>query len=86
MIFSYVRNFAAVTLACSALTGCFEDTQIAGPVQTVDWYKAHDDDRTMVLGKCANNPGELQETPNCKNALEAEKHLTSGTLKKVDKW
>lgn len=32
----------------------------------------HDDARSTKLKECANNPGELESTPNCKNARVAE--------------
>ena len=86
MKFSCTRNFAVVVLVSFALTGCFDDTPEAGPVQTVDWYKTHNDERKATLEGCANNPGELKGTPNCENALEAEEQLSSGSLKNVDNW
>lgn len=54
MKISYVRNFAVVALVSFALTGCFDDTKETGPVQTVDWYKTHDNERqeTFVVVKC----------------------------------
>jgi hypothetical protein len=42
-----------------------------GPVQTVDWYKAHDVERKAMLERCHANPGELAMTPNCINASQA---------------
>ena len=53
-------------------------------MQTVDWYKAHDDERKMTLEMCGNNPGELQEAPNCINALQAERALSSGETFELD--
>ncbi|ARS53520.1 EexN family lipoprotein [Kushneria konosiri] len=75
---SCARNTAVVALIGLVLTGCFEDSSDTGSVQTVDWYKAHDDDRKMTLQACSNNPGELRDTPNCINALQAERALSSG--------
>lgn len=84
MNISYVRNFVVVAMVSFALTGCFDDTPETGPVQTVDWYKAHDNERQETLEKCSNNPGELQETPNCVNALQAERALSSGEPFELD--
>lgn len=81
---SYVRNFAVVALVGFALTGCFDDTPTIGPVQTVEWYKEHDDERQAILKRCVNNPGELQETPNCVNAIQAERALSSGEPFELD--
>lgn len=81
---SCARNITAIILASVALTACFEDTPETGQVQTVDWYKAHDDERKVALEKCSNNPGELQEAPNCINALQAERALSSGESFELD--
>lgn len=86
MNFSYVRNFVVVALVSFALTGCFDDTKETGPVHDVEWFKTHDDERQATLEECANNPGELKDTPNCSNALEAEKQLSSGSLHDVNNW
>nr|WP_297459450.1 EexN family lipoprotein [uncultured Halomonas sp.] len=81
---SCARNIAIVVLISVALTGCFDDTPDTGPLQTVDWFKAHDDKRKVTLETCGNNPGELQETPNCINALQAERTLSSGEPFELD--
>lgn len=82
--FSYVRNFSAVAMVSVALTGCFDDTPDTGPIQTVDWFKLHDEERKATVEKCSNNLGELQETPNCINALQAERALSSGEPFELD--
>jgi len=56
------------TLSVLLVTGCSKDA----PVQTVEWWKDHKTERTEMLYRCANNPGELGGTPNCVNAAEAE--------------
>ncbi|MDN6297529.1 MAG: EexN family lipoprotein [Halomonas sp.] len=81
---SYVRNFAVAALASFVLSGCFGDDPDTGPVQTVDWYKAHGDARKATLAKCGNNPGELHHTPNCVNAIQAERALSSGEPFELD--
>lgn len=81
---SCARNIAVVVLVSAAQSGCFDDTPDTGPVQTVDWYKAHDDERKVTLETCGNNPGELQEAPNCINALQAERALSSGEPFELD--
>ena len=54
------------------LAGCNEEET----VQTVDWYKAHETERTAMIAKCKANPGELDASPNCINAVTAANHLT----------
>ncbi|MGE0645345.1 MAG: EexN family lipoprotein [Nitrospira sp.] len=60
-----------------ALTGCTKEA--LEPVNTVEWYKAHDVEREAMLTKCLNNPGQLAETPNCVNAKEAASRLFLGS-------
>ena len=38
-----------------------------------------------MLKHCANNPGELKESPNCKNAMAAAIELSAGDIRKI-KW
>ncbi len=87
MKISCARNLAVAALVSFALTGCFEDSaKETGPVHDVEWFKAHNNERQVKLEECANNPGELKDTPNCLNALEAEKQLSSGSLRDVNNW
>lgn len=52
-----------------ALTGCTKEA--LEPVNTVEWYKAHEEEMTAMVKKCHSNPGQLASTPNCVNAQEA---------------
>lgn len=61
-----------LAVAAAVLAGCGENT----PVQTVDWYKANEAERTAMIAKCKANPGELAASPNCINATTAANHLT----------
>jgi hypothetical protein len=36
------------------------------------YYAAHPDARAQVLAECRNDPGRLEETPNCVNAIQAD--------------
>ncbi|WP_197328848.1 EexN family lipoprotein [Ralstonia syzygii] len=66
----------ALSLAVAAvLAGCGENT----PVQTADWYKAHEKERLEMLVKCKANPGELAASPNCVNARAAQNQLDLGS-------
>jgi hypothetical protein len=40
-------------------------------VYTVSWFKEHSAERTAVLAKCNDNPGEARNIPNCINAARA---------------
>ncbi len=57
--------------------GC--ETKEPEITQTVDWYSSHEKERAEVLGKCRNNPGELAITPNCQNAVVAERKKSTAT-------
>ena len=63
-----MKSLQFVTLlgSLSILMGCKEESK------TVDWYKTHEKERQEMLAKCKNNPGELENTPNCINAKEGE--------------
>lgn len=81
----------AFPLAIFLLAGCFDDSadqsdRAAEVIKPVEWYKSHEPKREEMLKYCADNPGQLEETPNCKNALEAEQQLSSGSLKQLDNW
>ncbi|MCR4145633.1 EexN family lipoprotein [Alcaligenes faecalis] len=67
-----MKKLSIVLVIAAFLTGCGENT----PVQTVDWYKTHELERTAMIDKCKANPGELGTSPNCINAITAANHLT----------
>jgi len=54
----------------SALVGCKQEQ--AEVIQSVDWYKENTAERAERLAKCRASPGELEDTPNCINAEQAE--------------
>lgn len=67
-----MRKLIGITILSSVvLTGCFEETPKKEGVHTVAWFLEHQDVMNITLEKCSNNPGELLQTPNCINALEA---------------
>ncbi|WP_194704410.1 EexN family lipoprotein [Xanthomonas phaseoli] len=63
-----MKKLSIVLVVAAVLAGCGEST----PVQTVDWYKAHDTERKAMIAKCKANPGELAASPNCINAQQAQ--------------
>lgn len=67
-----MKKFSIVlAIVATALAGCGENTQ----VQTVDWYKANEAERTAMTAKCKANPGELEASANCMNATKAANEL-----------
>lgn len=81
---SYTRKIALIAMVSLALTGCFDKGPDTGHVQTVDWYKNHDNERQKMLKTCSDNPGELKDDPNCINAIQAERALSFGKPKKIE--
>ncbi|WP_299205391.1 EexN family lipoprotein [uncultured Amphritea sp.] len=81
---SCARKIALMVLVSFALTGCFDKGPDTGPLKTVDWYKAHDDERQKILKLCSNNPGELEDDANCINALQAERAQSFGKPKDIE--
>ncbi|CAJ7575576.1 Uncharacterised protein [Burkholderia pseudomallei] len=66
-----MKKLSIALVVAAILAGCGENT----PVQTVDWYKTHEAERTAMIAKCEANPGQLSASPNCINAKTAENHL-----------
>jgi hypothetical protein len=62
------------------LAGCQEEKP-AEEVRTADWYVEHADDLKAKLTECRNNPGELENTPNCINARQAERKQMANRFK-----
>ncbi len=53
-------------LSLGILAGCNEKE-----VKTVQWYTEHPEERTAQIKLCADNPGKLENNPNCINARQA---------------
>ena len=67
---------AAGALLVSTLAGC-ETREPQEEVRTVDWYVAHEAERTAKLVECRSRPGKHTDaTPNCINANEARNKIT----------
>ncbi len=56
-----------ISLAISSCSRGPEET-----VQTVDYYRAHPEERQKLLAQCTNDPGRLGDKPACINAKQAE--------------
>ena len=61
-----------------ALTAC---SPPAAP--TVDYYRAHLEERESKMRECANDPGSLRSTAACVNAREAARIDGVGTLERL---
>lgn len=61
------------------LSGCSPETE---KVYTVDELVADDALLTKIIGECRNNPGELHDTPNCRNAEAADGKLRLERMRK----
>ncbi len=69
-------------IAVLALAAC-NRTPDGGGTLTVDYYRAHAAERAATLRTCANDPGDLRDSPNCTNALEAARVEDVGSLKSL---
>ena len=85
------NSTVAILLGTTLLCGCLEEkpkqaeipqkvvVEITQPkkqaVQTVTWFKEHQEERQAMLASCRDNPGEFENSPNCVNALQAENEL-----------
>ena len=72
----YPIVFGVVVSGAIGLTGCTQEA--LDLVQTVEWYKSHEAERTAMVTKCHNNPGQLASTPNCINAQQAVSDIFRG--------
>jgi len=60
------------------LAGCGESPSAA---HTVDYYRAHAQERRARVKDCVNDPGSRGRTPDCINALEADRLEGIGSFK-----
>ena len=58
-------------MLASSLMGCGKEKEEEEEVHDVDYYYKNFDECKKQVKKCQNNPGELEDTPNCKNAKAA---------------
>lgn len=63
----------------SSLVGCKEEK-----VHDVQYYLDHPEERKEQVGKCRNNPGEIEDAPNCQNALTAEARSSSSGTRPIE--
>ena len=69
-----LRLLAVIWVAIAFIataSGCSPDSQRPKAAHTVDQYLAKPDLLEKTLRECANNPGELRDTPDCINVNAA---------------
>jgi hypothetical protein len=81
------RKVGIVTLngICVAVTMLFLATACTKTeeesAQTVDYYRAHSEERRALVLACANDPARARNRPACINARAAEARESIGSLK-----
>jgi len=50
---------------------------------TVEYYRAHADERNGMIAQCANDPGTQGRDPDCINAREAARIEGVGSLQRL---
>ena len=68
----------AVALLCLA-NACTKTEEESA--QTVQYYRAHSDERHALVQDCANDPARARNRPACINARAAEARESIGSLK-----
>ncbi|MCP4090417.1 MAG: EexN family lipoprotein [Gammaproteobacteria bacterium] len=66
-----MNRFPILIVTVCLLTGCMDET-----TKSVAWYQQHQDERGLKLDACSNDHRKLKDTPNCRNAAEAERLAT----------
>lgn len=66
-----MRSLFILLSVIAVLSGCESNT----PAQTVEWYKAHKEERQSMIAQCKASPGERSLLPDCINAQQAEKEI-----------
>lgn len=62
-----VANRSALSMVSIMLAaGCVQET-----APTVEYFRAHENERKAQLVQCASDPGSLAESPGCVNAQQA---------------
>lgn len=67
-----MKRSLPVMLMLIALAACSNDDE---QLYSVDELLADQPLLSTIIGQCRNNPGELSDTPNCRNAEAADGKL-----------
>lgn len=76
-----MRRLGFLGLVALTLAGC----NPAGPANDKAHYLAHPDERGAMLERCHNDPGGLDKSANCVNALAAAGAVESSRFWDVKK-
>lgn len=74
-------RFLLVCIATIALASC--DNKDAGKnsaAHDVQYYLDNPDARKETIAKCNNNPGDLEDTPDCVNAFQASEQAMNDSI------
>lgn len=69
-----------IFLSLALLAGC---SQGAERTYTVEEFVADPELLTRTISDCRDNPGELRDTPNCRNAEAADGRLRLQNMRKA---
>lgn len=78
-----LRSLALIGIAAalvSMATGCCQSAQRPKAEHTVDQYLASAELMQARFRECANNPGELRDTPDCINVTAARYQGGMGSI------
>jgi hypothetical protein len=70
-----------LALLFTAFAGCGSGTHEVAP--TVDWYRAHADEREAQVRTCSADPAVHNDSANCANALRASELESVGSLRNL---
>jgi hypothetical protein len=73
---SVQRNGLLMALLLAGCNRSPDDTRL-----TVEYFRAHAAERQATLRECANDPGNLRNSPVCVNAREAARIEDVGSLR-----
>ena len=72
-------KYILIIIPLISFIGCSEKEE----THTVSWFLEHEKIMNETNKKCRNNPGDLSNTPNCKNSKIAFRRNRSGTSSDV---
>ncbi|RVT74342.1 hypothetical protein EM858_17425 [Agrobacterium sp. CNPSo 2736] len=71
---------AAIFVSLALLAGCSQESE---RTYTVDEFVADAELLARTISQCRDNPGELRNTPNCRNAEAADGRLRLQNMRKA---
>src|SRR5262245_4110259 len=71
-----MKLLAVLGIAALPMVGC-----VQRPTPTVEYFRAHKEERVEQLARCTNDKARLNGEPACVNAREAERIESVGSLR-----